>query len=93
VVSSWPGAYQGSVTLTNTGSRATSRWTAFWTFGDSQVITQLWGGEVSQSGAAVTVNNVSWNAVLNPGASVTFGFLANAGTTNRIPADITCSTS
>jgi hypothetical protein len=57
-------------------------------------VTQLWGGNVSQSGTAVTVTNVSYNGALGAGASVTLGFLANVtGTANPVPAVVSRSTS
>jgi hypothetical protein len=86
----WPGGFQGAVTVTNSGTRPTSGWTVTWTFGDGQVISQLWNGNVSQSGAAVSVTNVSWNGVLNPGAAASFGFIAGANAANTTPTNVTC---
>jgi peptidoglycan/xylan/chitin deacetylase (PgdA/CDA1 family) len=85
LTSEWTGGFQGDVKLTNEGP-ALSSWTLTWTFPNSQVITQLWNGVATQSGAAVTVKNASYNGSLATGALVDIGFTANAGTTNALPA-------
>jgi cellulase/cellobiase CelA1 len=61
-----------------------------WTFANGQVITQLWGGRLTQSGSSVTVTNETWNNVLAPNATTTFGFLANWNATNAVPT-VTCT--
>jgi cellulase/cellobiase CelA1 len=86
----WQGGFQGEVTVTNTGSTPRSSWTVAWTFADGQQITQLWGGTLSASGSSVTVRNASWNGLLGPGASTTFGFLGSWNGTNTAPAP-TCA--
>ncbi|WP_433218240.1 endo-1,4-beta-xylanase [Dactylosporangium sp. CS-047395] len=82
IVGSWPGGFQGEVTVTGK-----SAWTATWTFANGQTISQLWGGTVTQSGSSVTVAPASWNST----PPATFGFLASwNNSTNAIPA-VTCS--
>lgn len=75
-VSSWPGGFQGQVTVT-AGDSAISGWTAGWTLSSGQSITDLWNGALSTSGSAVTVHNLSYNGSLAAGASTTFGFTAS----------------
>lgn len=86
-VNSWPGGYQGEVTVT-TGGSAVNGWTVRWTLGSGQTITQLWNGTLSTSGSAVTVKNASFNGSLPAGGSATFGFLAT-GTPS--PPSFTCT--
>ncbi|MBB2741840.1 UNVERIFIED_ORG: putative esterase [Microbispora rosea subsp. rosea] len=74
-VNSWPGGYQGEVTVTAGGS-AVNGWTVRWTLGSGQTITQLWNGTLSTSGSAVTVKNASFNGSIPASGSATFGFLA-----------------
>jgi cellulase/cellobiase CelA1 len=59
-----------------------------WTLAGGQTITQLWNGELSVSGSAVTVRNVSWNGSLGANAQTTFGFLG--GGSPSTPT-LTCS--
>ncbi len=75
-VGSWPGGFQGEVTVT-AGSSPISGWTVRWNLASGQTITQLWSGTLSTSGSTVTVRNASYNGSLQPAASTTFGFLGN----------------
>lgn len=75
-VNSWPGGFQGEVTV-QAGSSPINGWTVSWTWPGSQSITQLWGGVSTGSGSNVTVRNESWNGSLAPGASTTFGFIGS----------------
>ncbi|SCL50637.1 Cellulose binding domain-containing protein [Micromonospora eburnea] len=75
-VNSWPGGFQGEVTVT-AGRSAINAWTAGWTLSSGQTITQLWDGTLTVSGSNVSVRNVSYNGSLPASASTTFGFLAS----------------
>jgi len=85
VSSSWPGGFGASVTIKNLGD-AVNGWQLTWTFGAGQTITQLWNGTVTQSGAAVTVTNVSYNAAIASGATTSFGFNGSWNGSNPAPA-------
>ncbi len=87
----WSGGFQGEVTVRNTGTASINGWTVAWTFPNGQVITQIWGGVLTQTGAAVSVSNVSYNGVLAPNGSTTFGFLANWSGTNGAPTNVSCT--
>jgi hypothetical protein len=88
IASNWPGAFQGTVTVTAGGS-AIAGWTVTWTFGDGQTVNQFWETAMTPNGANITAGNVGHNGNLNAGASATFGFVASVGATNRIPP-VTC---
>ncbi len=88
---SWQGGFQGEVTVRNTGSTPTTAWTVTWSYPDGQRISQLWGGEHTQSGTAVTVRNTSWNGTLAANATTTFGFLGSGNAGN--PPTATCQRS
>ena len=68
------------------GSSPITGWTVTWTFANGQVVTQAWGAAVTSSGASVSARNETWNGALGANATTTFGFLANAGSTNAVPA-------
>jgi hypothetical protein len=53
------------------------------------VISQLWNGVVSQSGAGVTVTNVDYNRVIPAAGTAEVGFLANWTGTNTKPTAFT----
>lgn len=60
--------------LTNTGTTAWSGWSLSWPFTDGQQITQAWNADATQSGTTVTSKNLTWNANVAAGSSVSFGF-------------------
>jgi lysophospholipase L1-like esterase len=91
VISQWGGNFQGEVGVQNTSTTASTGWTASFTFTGGQQVSQAWNATVTQSGAAVTARNVTYNGVLAPGASTSFGFLAGwNNTSNAVPA-VTCT--
>ncbi|GEC03312.1 xyloglucanase [Streptomyces spinoverrucosus] len=85
VTNQWSGGFQADVQLTNSGSSGWSGWSLGWSFADGQKISQLWNADFTQSGAAVTVKNVGWNADVAPGSSVSFGFTGSWSGTNGKP--------
>ncbi|WP_405915671.1 cellulose binding domain-containing protein [Streptomyces sp. NBC_00728] len=85
ITNQWQGGFQADVSLANTGSVAWSGWTLGWTFPDGQKITQLWNADHTQSGAAVTAKNLTWNANVAPGSTVGFGFTGSWTGTNTKP--------
>jgi lysophospholipase L1-like esterase len=93
VASQWGGTFQGGVTVRNTSATASSAWTATFTFGNGQQITQSWNTTVAQSGASVVARDAGYNGNLAAGATASFGFLASwNNTTNAAPA-ISCTVS
>jgi hypothetical protein len=49
----------------------------------------MWGGSYTQSGANLTVTNAGYNGDIAPGASQSFGFLANSSGSNAEPTSFT----
>jgi hypothetical protein len=81
-------AFGANLAIENTSSSAINNWTLSWTFANGQVITDLWCGALTQSGADVSVANLSYNGAIAAGATYTgLGFNGNwSGTTNSVPA-------
>ncbi|WP_043672278.1 cellulose binding domain-containing protein [Streptomyces xylophagus] len=86
ITNQWAGGFQADVQLTNTGSTAWNGWALGWSFADGQQIGQLWNADYTQSGAAVTARNVSWNGTVAAGSSVGFGFTGSWAGVNTKPA-------
>lgn len=84
VSSQWPGGFTANVAVTNLGDAVTS-WSLSWTFGAGQTIQQLWNGKDTQSGAAVTVSNASYNGTIPTGGSTNFGFNGAWTGSNPVP--------
>ena len=89
VTNQWPGGFGASLAITNLGS-AISSWTLGWTFANGQKVTQLWNGNVTQSGANVTVTNMSYNGTIGAGATLSgVGFNGSWSGTNTNPTVFT----
>ena len=90
VAGSWSGNFQGEVTV-RAGTAPITGWTVRWTYANGQTVSQIWSGQLTTSGAAVTVRNVGYNGSLGAGGSTTFGFLATWNNiTNAVPS-LTCT--
>jgi hypothetical protein len=87
--SEWPGGFVASVTITNTGTAAVNGWTLAFSFPGDQRITNAWNATVTQTGAAVTAVNASYNKMIAAGASTSFGFQGTWRTSDASPASFT----
>ncbi|MBM7493279.1 chitodextrinase [Micromonospora luteifusca] len=85
----WSTGFTATVTITNTGTSAINGWTLRFSFPGGQTVSQGWSATVSQSGAAVTAANLSYNGTIAPGASVSFGFNGAHTGTNPKPTAFT----
>ncbi|MDG4798658.1 glycoside hydrolase family 9 protein [Micromonospora sp. WMMD1082] len=77
----WQGGtgFTAQVTIRNTGTATVNGWTARFAFTGDAKVREAWMADVTQSGATVTAKNESYNARINPGGTVTFGFNATTG--------------
>jgi Cellulose binding domain/Glycosyl hydrolase family 26 len=93
VVNKWPGGFQGGISVANSGSTAVSGWKLAWTLPSGQTISQLWNGNLTVSGSAVTVTNASWNGSLATGAATSLGLQGTfTGSSPTIPS-LVCTAS
>jgi alpha-galactosidase len=95
----WTGGFGATITITNTGTTAINGWNLQFSFPNGQTITQLWNGSFTQSGANVTITNVSYNGSIAPGTtgSNAPGFNGSWNGSNSAPTSfklngVTCST-
>jgi endo-1,4-beta-xylanase len=95
-VNSWGGSpgFTASVTIANTGTTAIDGWTLGFTFPSGQRVSEGWGATYDQpaSSAAVTATNLSWNATIPPGSSVSIGFNGTHTGSNPAPTSFTLNT-
>src|SRR5581483_8109615 len=87
VTNQWNTGFGASFTIQNTSASAWTSWSLQFSFPNGQTITQLWNGNFTQNGAAVTVTNLSYNGAVAAGATVTSppGFNANWSGSNNAP--------
>ncbi|MFD7872518.1 endo-1,4-beta-xylanase [Streptomyces sp. NPDC059766] len=84
VVNQWNTGFTGQVRIACSGASLSS-WKAVWTYGAGQQVTQAWNATCTQSGAAVSCVNASYNGAVPDGGSVTFGFNASWSGSNPLP--------
>jgi O-glycosyl hydrolase len=87
--SQWAGGFAASVTISNPGSSPISGWTLAFTFPADQKITSAWNGQVTQSGAGVSIVNERYNATIAAGGSTSLGFQGTWTASDAVPASFT----
>ncbi|MEV5799379.1 endo-1,4-beta-xylanase [Streptomyces collinus] len=80
----WDSGFTGQVKISCSGASLAS-WKVSWTYGAGQRVTQAWNATCTQSGAAVSCANASYNGAVPDGGSVTFGFNASWNGSNPVP--------
>ncbi|HEU4328121.1 MAG TPA: cellulose binding domain-containing protein [Roseiflexaceae bacterium] len=88
IINQWPGGFQADLTITNSGPPV-SGWTLAWSFPNDQVITQIWNGSHTQTGAQVSARDAGWNGSIATGGTAGFGFTGTVGGTNAVPSTFT----
>ncbi|WP_446685687.1 chitinase [Micromonospora polyrhachis] len=76
-VSDWGSGWEGRYTITNGGSTAVSSWSLVFDLPAGTSVGSYWDALLSSSGQRFTFSNRSWNGLIAPGGSVSFGFLAS----------------
>jgi cellulase/cellobiase CelA1 len=87
--SQWTGGFVASVTIANPGTSPINGWTLGFTFPGDQKITNFWSGVVTQSGAAVSITNASYNATIAPGGTTSLGFQGTWTSSDAVPTAFT----
>ncbi|WFE36609.1 cellulose binding domain-containing protein [Micromonospora sp. WMMD975] len=91
-INTWPGGFQGEVTVANNTAAGINGWTVRLTMAGGQAISSLWNGVNTGTTGNVSVQNAAYNGALAPNASTTFGFTAT-GNGATAPGNVTCTTS
>ncbi|NUT96493.1 MAG: hypothetical protein HOY78_31140 [Saccharothrix sp.] len=75
-VNSWPGGFEGEVTIV-AGAAGLKGWTTRWTTATGQAVKQVWNGVLGVDGSAVSVKNAEWNGTVAPNGTAKFGYLGS----------------
>ncbi|GHO56663.1 cellulase family glycosylhydrolase [Ktedonobacter robiniae] len=91
VTNQWTGGFGATFTIINTGSTPINGWSLQFAFPNGQTITQLWNGNYTQSGANVTITNLSYNGSIPAGGMVSSepGFNGSWSSANNPPTSFT----
>ncbi len=77
-VNDWGAGFVGQVVITNNTNKPIANWTLAFDFAPS--ITNIWSAQIAtHSGTRYMLQNLAYNAALNPGDKVTFGFQGAPG--------------
>ncbi len=74
IVNNWGSGFVGAIRITNKGTSAINGWNVSWKYANGTTLSGTWNANVSGSYSA---SNLSWNAVIQPGQTVEFGFQGN----------------
>lgn len=74
IVNNWGSGFVGAIRITNKGTSAINGWNVSWKYANGTTLTGTWNANFSGSYSA---SNLSWNAVIQPGQTVEFGFQGN----------------
>src|SRR5882757_3163404 len=76
----WSSGYGADIAIRNSGDTAANGWTVEFDLQAGTTVTSSWSSVRTSSGNHYRFTNVSYNATIAPGASVSFGFnAANLG--------------
>ena len=86
--SDWGSGYQGKFTITNGSTATVNTWNVQFDLAAGHTLGTYWDALLSTSGQHVTALNRTYNAPLAPGATATFGFIVNGGSTGPLNCTI-----
>lgn len=77
VANNWGSGYQLNVSVINNGSTTVNGWSLTLRFSENPQRTGGWNAVIGGSGNIVTASNLSWNGIIAPGQSASFGLQGN----------------
>jgi aryl-phospho-beta-D-glucosidase BglC (GH1 family) len=84
VENQWPGGFTANVEVVNLGD-AVDGWDVEWVWPEGQAVTHGWNAEFTTTAEHVKAENLSYNATIATGSSVSFGFNGSWAGVNRDP--------
>ncbi|WP_039917206.1 cellulose binding domain-containing protein [Cellvibrio mixtus] len=79
--SQWSNGFTGAIRIKNNTAQTLNGWSVNWQYPDTKKVTSIWNAKLGGNNP-YTANNDTWNASIQPGQTVEFGFQGNkpAGT-------------
>jgi endoglucanase len=82
----WPNGFNTQITIRNLSSQAINGWALRWAFSEDESIAQSWSVTETQNRSVVTARALSWNRVIQPNRSQTFGFIGRQSDASHVPS-------
>jgi len=76
IVNNWGSGFVGAIRITNKGTSAINGWNVSWKYSNGTTLSGTWNANFSGSNP-YSASNLSWNASIQPGQTVEFGFQGN----------------
>ncbi len=73
VSSQWNNGFTAAIRIKNTGTQVINGWDVNWQYSDGSKVTNLWNATLGGSNP-YNAKNLNWNASIQPGQTVEFGF-------------------
>jgi len=71
--SQWDNGFSALIRVKNTGTRPINGWEVRWQYADKSSVTDSWNAKLEGQNP-YSAKNLNWNATINPGQTVEFGF-------------------
>ncbi len=79
----WGGGASASIEITNTSASAIDGWSVSWSY-DNSTVTNSWNASLSGDNP-YTASDMGWNATVQPGQTVSFGFQVESSNGTETP--------
>ncbi|CAN7360736.1 cellulose binding domain-containing protein [Pseudoduganella sp. LjRoot289] len=87
ITTSWSGGHLADVRITNNRSVSVNGWSVSWTYSENSTVDGWWNGAVSGTSPTFTgASSESWNTVIAPGATASFGMVVGNYNATQVPA-------
>jgi mannan endo-1,4-beta-mannosidase len=73
IASQWGNGFTAAIRVKNTSTQTLNGWSVNWQYNDGSKVTNLWNATLSGSNP-YNAKNLGWNANIQPGQTVEFGF-------------------
>ena len=84
ITNNWGNGFTGAIRITNNSSNAINGWNVNWSYAGTTRLSGTWNAEFSGSNP-YNASNLSWNATIQPGQTVEFGFQGTYSGTTETP--------
>ncbi len=78
ISNSWNSGFVAEIRIMNRGTAAINGWQVSWNYTDGSAVSNGWNSTITGVGP-YTASNIDWNALIEPGDTVVFGFQGTHG--------------